>query len=442
MGNRCSGLLERRTVSTPRYAITLWVLFSALAPLLGITGCTGMVNGQKKTGASAVQVVPAAVDFGSTGVGKKVSHTAAVTNNGKATVTLTQASVSSSEFSISGLHFPLSILSGQTANFTVWFKGTKAGKAKGTLNLSGDTASPNPVELTGTAANSAPQLDISAGSIGFGNVATGVTNTQTVQIGNPSAVSVTITTANITGVGFSTSGLSLPLTLNAGQLSTFNVQFHPKAAAVSTGGLTLVSDATNSPSVIALTGTGVAAGLNLSVNPLSVNFGNITVGNTASRSITVTNTGNSNVAISNVSLTGAKLSLAGGSAVGLSPSQSITLTVQFAPTAAGAIAGSISIVSNASGYPAAIPVSGTGVTEVQHTVALSWNASSSATGYNVYRSVTSGGGYSKLNSSLDSALSYRDSTVQNSQTYFYVTTAVDSAGIESAFSSQVAVNIP
>jgi fibronectin type 3 domain-containing protein len=82
------------------------------------------------------------------------------------------------------------------------------------------------------------------------------------------------------------------------------------------------------------------------------------------------------------------------------------------------------------------------VAQVQHTVNLSWNASPSAAGYNVYRSVTSGAGYSRINSGLNGTLSYSDGTVQSSQSYFYVTTAVDGTGAESAFSSEVSVNIP
>jgi fibronectin type 3 domain-containing protein len=82
------------------------------------------------------------------------------------------------------------------------------------------------------------------------------------------------------------------------------------------------------------------------------------------------------------------------------------------------------------------------VAEVQHVVGLSWNASPSAAGYNIYRSLNSGTGYSKLNSGLGAALSYSDNTVQNSQSYFYVTTAVASDGTESAFSAEVSVNIP
>jgi hypothetical protein len=284
---------------------------------------------------------------------------------------------------------------------------------------------------------------VSPGSINFGSVVSGVTNTQTVQISNPSAGSVTITAANISGAGYSTSGLNLPLTLSAGHSTTFNVAFGPKSAGAASGSLSFVNNATTAVAPIELSGTGVAPGLKLSVNPSTVNFGNVTVGSSASKSIIVTNTGNSNVSISSFHSSAASLSIMGGSAVTLSPSQSITLTVQFSPATAAATSGSVSIVSNATGSPAAISVSGNGIgAPAQHTVSLSWNASNSAAGYNVYRSVTSGGGYARVNSSVDSAVTFTDSTVQNSQTYYYVTTAVDNTGTESAFSSEVSVTIP
>lgn len=72
-----------------------------------------------------------------------------------------------------------------------------------------------------------------------------------------------------------------------------------------------------------------------------------------------------------------------------------------------------------------------------HSVALSWTAStsSSISGYNVYRSTTSGGTYTKINTSLVVPTSYTDNSVQAGQTYFYVATAVDTSGIESVYSS-------
>jgi len=63
---------------------------------------------------------------------------------------------------------------------------------------------------------------------------------------------------------------------------------------------------------------------------------------------------------------------------------------------------------------------------VQHSVSLTWSASTSTVaGYNIYRSTVSGSGYTKINSSFVTILTYTDSTVLSGTTYFYVTTAVD-----------------
>jgi hypothetical protein len=78
-----------------------------------------------------------------------------------------------------------------------------------------------------------------------------------------------------------------------------------------------------------------------------------------------------------------------------------------------------------------------------HSVALSWNASTSTvSGYNIYRSTLSGGSYLRINSSPVAGLSYTDSTVQNTVTYYYVTTAVYANGVESSFSNQASAVIP
>ena len=63
-------------------------------------------------------------------------------------------------------------------------------------------------------------------------------------------------------------------------------------------------------------------------------------------------------------------------------------------------------------------------------------------GYNVYRSTQSGGPYTKLNSTLITALTFTDNTVSSGATYFYVVTAVAADGTESAFSSQTTAVIP
>jgi len=79
----------------------------------------------------------------------------------------------------------------------------------------------------------------------------------------------------------------------------------------------------------------------------------------------------------------------------------------------------------------------------QHTVTLTWTASTSTvSGYNVYRATVSGGPYTQINTALDAATDYVDNTVLSGQTYYYVTTAVSTTGIESAYSNQVAAIVP
>lgn len=78
-----------------------------------------------------------------------------------------------------------------------------------------------------------------------------------------------------------------------------------------------------------------------------------------------------------------------------------------------------------------------------HSVALSWNPSTSTvSGYNIYRGTQTGGPYSKLNSAVISGTTYTDTNVQSSTTYYYVSTAVNSSNVESAFSNEASAAIP
>ncbi len=82
----------------------------------------------------------------------------------------------------------------------------------------------------------------------------------------------------------------------------------------------------------------------------------------------------------------------------LTPGQSAALDVTFTPSAAGNLAGGITVTSNATNSPAIVSLNGSGTQTVSHSAALSWDASPSVVaGYNVYRSALSGGPYSKLN---------------------------------------------
>jgi hypothetical protein len=312
----------------------------------------------------------------------------------------------------------------------------------GSIAVANTTGTSTTVSVAGNGVQ--PGLSTTPGLVAFGNVVIGASNSQMVRINNTGTSNLTVSQANISGAGYSVSGLALPLVVAAGQASTFNVQFAPQATGSSSGNLSLASDAPNSPTAVALSGNGVAATFTLSVSSSSLSFGSVNTGNSSTQNLTITNTGNSNVTVSQVSASGTGFSLSGAATpVTLSPSQNMTVGVQFGPTVAGGVSGSVSIVSNASGSPASVALSGTGVVQVQHNVALNWNASASTvSGYNIYRSTVSGSGYAKQNSALVASLNYNDASVQSGLTYYYVTTAVDASGTESVNSNEAQAIIP
>ncbi len=93
--------------------------------------------------------------------------------------------------------------------------------------------------------------------------------------------------------------------------------------------------------------------------------------------------------------------------------------------------------------PPAAPT-GLSVTGGELIVSLNWNDNGEGDldGYNVYRSVTSGSGYIKLNGAALSNSLYSDDTVIGGQTYYYVVTALDTSSNESGYSDEESATIP
>jgi hypothetical protein len=120
-----------------------------------------------------------------------------------------------------------------------------------------------------------------------------------------------------------------------------------------------------------------------------------------------------------------------------------TFTVTFAPQATGLSTGQVSFVSDATNSPTVETFSGTGTQAAQHSVNLTWDASTSQViGYYIYRSTTSGSYGSPLNATPQAALTFDDDTVVSGTTYFYVVTAVDSDSQQSVHSNEVRAVIP
>jgi hypothetical protein len=278
--------------------------------------------------------------------------------------------------------------------------------------------------------------------LNFGNVQDGNTGKLYLTLTNSKSTSAVLAQASTSGTGYSAVGLTVPLTLAPGQSYTFQVVFSP-AAAGSVSGLFQGYNSVGSRIVaVPLSGTGTAAG-QLALTPSTDNFGNVTVGSSASASGQLTASGAS-VTVSSASSSNSQFALSGISLpVTIAAGQSVPFTVSFTPQSSGSVAGTLGFASNASNAGISESLSGTGVTPQTYSVSLTWDASTSTvTGYNVYRGTVSGGPYTRLNSSLDAGTTFVDGAVAASQTYYYVTTAVNSSGQESTYSNQVQVIIP
>jgi len=190
------------------------------------------------------------------------------------------------------------------------------------------------------------------------------------------------------------------------------------------------------------TSTNPTAG-QLTVAPATLSFGNVAVGANSVKQGTLTAV-TSDITVTSATWSGQGYSLSGITFPVTVPSgQSIPFTVTFAPQAAGSAPGSVTFNSDATDSAAAETFTGSGTQGSQHSVALSWNASTSQViGYNIYRRIGSSGSYTKLNSSLNPLTSFTDTAVQSGQTYDYVTTAVDASNAESAYSNQATASIP
>jgi hypothetical protein len=183
----------------------------------------------------------------------------------------------------------------------------------------------------------------------------------------------------------------------------------------------------------------------LNAAPTVISFGSVPVGASASRQITLAVSGNSEIVLTKIGVTGAGFNVSGVS-TGLSqaPGQTTNIVATFAPASTGSVTGSITISSDASNPLTSIQLSGSGVVAASHLVTLEMGVPipDNVIGYNVYRGTTHGGPYAKLTQSVTSDAVYTDTNVAGGDTYYYVSTSVDSNNVESPPSDEVSASIP
>jgi hypothetical protein len=144
-------------------------------------------------------------------------------------------------------------------------------------------------------------------------------------------------------------------------LRVSNLDTHSLAILSLFCGLLVLSGCVASTGEKVSTGTGDSGTPLITASPMSLNFGNETVGGTASQSVTISNSGTADLSITQISVTGTGFNYSSMSLPAtIQAGASTSLTVTFKPAAAGNVSGSVSITNNATSAPVVISLAGTG----------------------------------------------------------------------------------
>ena len=201
---------------------------------------------------------------------------------------------------------------------------------------------------------------VSPTSLNFGQQIVGVTSaSQPVTLLNSQSGALSI--SNITFTGTNAGDFSQTNncggSVSAGGACTINIAMTPSATGTRNAVLNVIDDAPNTPQTVSLTGSAVAA---VTVAPTSVNFGSVLVKGKAATTAVLTN--NQPVALTqiNISVAGAtsftQINTCGTS---IPAKGTCSITITFAPTAAGTQTATVNVSDSAVNSPQSISLKGT-----------------------------------------------------------------------------------
>ncbi|MGH9448137.1 MAG: choice-of-anchor D domain-containing protein, partial [Terriglobia bacterium] len=226
-------------------ALRSWLLCSRAS--LRSTGLffAAMLLLSQVTFAFQLDVSPGSIGFGTVIAGGTGKRTVTLSDAGSTKITVSEASVTGSDFAVSGIALPFTLGAGKKTRLSVLFTPASSGGAAGELEVVSDVPdSPAAVSLSGRGITRL--LGASPAGLAFGDVVTGQTVSETVTISNEGTANVRISQVAASGTPFSTSGFRLPLTLAPGRNANLAVRFTPAAAGSAAGSISIVSNASDS----------------------------------------------------------------------------------------------------------------------------------------------------------------------------------------------------
>ncbi len=349
-------------------AVQVTFLPTATGSRAGVLTVYGNVAGGQATAAlsgvgappATILLSPLTVTYAGTNVGSSsAAQNIAVSNTGGLTASLQRPMVTG-DFAITANTCSATLAANVECTVSVVFQPTASGTRAGSFSIT-DGAGTQTVSLSGVGVLPATD-ELAPLSLSFAaqqlNTASAA---QLVTLTNAGDAALTLIAAQVASGDFTVVN-GCGNSLNGHSSCSLLVAFVPKSVGAGTGAL-LVADEYRSQTVT-LSGMGVApAGVSLS--PISaMAFAATGVGlTTAAQTVTLTNNGGMPLLIQSIAATGDFLLVGGSNTCGgsLGVGGICTMQVVFAPTAAGARTGSITIVDNAGSSPQTMQLTGMGV---------------------------------------------------------------------------------
>jgi hypothetical protein len=327
--------------------------------LLAFVGLTG-------TGLAPVTIAPASLSFGAVTIGTtSATKTFKITNNSAGPINVTGITPSS-DYTVTNTGTCLSGALNHAANCTVTVDVTPTSAVdNGAIIVTDNAPNGTPIVVklsaSGTGGPTTP-ISLSKTSLTFKVVTGGVSATQTITVTNTSASAVTM------GTTTASSDYAIVNNLCTGSLAaaatcTFGITFNPTFVGSIGGSAAVAYTGNNSPQLVNLSGSSLD---DLTVAPPKLAFASQAIGTTSTaKAVKVSNNYTSAIALNSVvpsgdfqiQLSGTTCSLTGGT---LAAAHSCNVQIQFAPTVAASIVGSLTVANAGSPNPLLVGLSGTG----------------------------------------------------------------------------------
>jgi len=309
-------------------------------------------------------VSPAALNFGTVNVGSNAILPVTVNNTGTAALNITGLTSSDPQFTFSP-SAPVNIPAGGNAVFNVTFTPTANGNQAANLTFTHNAAgSPSVYSVQGIGYTPSPVIGFSPASLSFGSVAIGGNAVLPLTVNNTGDAVLTLTNIVSSNGQYTFAPSAFPVNIAAGGNAVFSVTFTPTGVGTQTANLTFTHNAAGSPSNYSLTGDGFTLAPFFSINPVSLNFGQVSVGGNAVLPVTVTNTGNSPLTLSGVVASDPVYTFSPNTfPINIAAGGNAVFNVTFTPTADGVVNGNLSFTHNAVGSPSTLTLTGEGRTQ-------------------------------------------------------------------------------